>query len=243
MQPIAASTLNLTTNNYEPKIKDSLFEIKELKEFEIDQIQDVIEKSAYLMKEYSCNENTLRVIEKLPIELRKKLKVIIETHENNGVISYFGKSFSHHVFLISKTENSMIIFDPEVNSGKMLSAQWIKSAFNKDNIDYALTNSYTMKYLPQFRIVEADSYIDNYDDSLDFSTLSPEFRSPESKSGMSNSRLWQNSIRINLYDAVKLFSNEIPYKEIVKNHDGYKSPLGKINAREIELLHEFYAST
>ena len=249
MQPIKPihSNQSIPGSRHEVTCEESMTKLKptieSLTEYESIQLKEAFDKTSHLMQEYECNNNILTILRNTPTELADKLKVVISTHEKSELIEYFGKQFIHHVFLLCETQNTLTIFDPQLNTEKMVSSEWIKTVFKKDTIEDILKNSYLTRYLPQFRVMDAVTFMENYDESLEFSTLSPEFRSAQSQSGMTQSKLWKNSVRINLYDAVMLFDNSVSYESMIECYNGYDSPLKRIGISEIEYLQKFYKNT
>ena len=122
------------------------------------------------------------------------------------------------------------------------SNNWIKSVYDNSVIEFTLTDKATRDSLPQFRFLQASTYIEEYEESLKFETLHPEYALRQ-MSAVARGPLWDKSIRINLFEICQLFTEERSYENTTKNLDGIESPLDRLKAEEITFLREFYKST
>lgn len=214
-----------------------------LSKLEVSEIDAVV--SRYKLPKYrrSCGPNVLEIINSLPKETTDKLKVVIATHEENGLMTFFNQNYSYHVFIMGKAENGIVIFDPQIpNSNSMNLALWTKSVFNKVSIHFACTNSFTLQHLPQFWILDGSIYIDQYKDALRFETLHPEYAMRKKKSTL-DYPLWQQSLRVNLYEICQLSTGNTSYEDMAKNHKDCQSPLTRLKDEHIAFLRQFYEST
>lgn len=193
--------------------------------------------------QFKCNSNIFEILKKLPTELAEKLVVIIATHGGNGIITYFKKSYNHHVFIMGNTEDGLRIFDPQIPySTSMKSITWINNVYEEVPIKHTLTNSCTLKSLPQFRFVDGLTYLDNYEDSSEFDTLHPDFAISEN-SIILKSQLWKKSFSLNLYEVTQLFKGICSYEDTVLNHRDNESPLKRLEAQHIAYLWEIFVNS
>ena len=246
MQPIS-DRLNITSEPTEASSStrhaESDATIAFLSKLELSEIDAAVSRYKYPQHSMSCNSNVLEIINKLPQESINKLKVVIATHESNGIMTYYGKSYSHHVFILGKTEDGIMIFDPQIpNSTSMNLTSWAKCVYNKNAIDYALTNDYTLQSLPQFRILDGSKYILNHEESFSIETLNPE-SAIRRKGSTLDSPLWKNSFCVNLYELCVLSEGNISFEDTIKNHEDFQSPLTRLKHEHIGFLRQFFEST
>ncbi|MBO9495503.1 hypothetical protein J7438_15600 [Thalassotalea sp. G20_0] len=192
---------------------------------------------------HECNSNILKTLQKLPDELTKKVVVVIATHGGNGIITYFKKSYNHHVFIMGKTEDGLRIFDPQIpHSTSIKSSQWVNEVYEEVPIKHTLTNSCTLRSLPQFRLVDGLTYLENYEESCEFDTLNPDYAISENSSIL-KSQLWRKSFSLNLYEVTKLFTGVDSYEDAVLNHRDNESPLKRLEAQHIAYLREIFVNS
>ena len=247
MLPTQSGTLHFGQTFRVGKVDDLLSqqrikpEIEFLTSSEVSQLDAIVSEYKGLEYKYRCSENILEILKKLPDTLSQKLKVIIATHEEYGLMTYFYEDYFYHVFLLAKTENGIIIFDPRMpNATNMKSNLWITSVYRKAAIKYALTDEYTIQYLPQFRILDRTTYIDQYKSATVLSTRCPEYTLRKNNQDALQSPLWKNSFCINLYEICQFFTGHVSYEDTMENHKYLQSPLARLKSEHIAYLRQFF---
>ena len=200
---------------------------------EVNTLKAIIKEKQPQMETYSCHQNIRKILEDTPVHLCERLNIILETHEGNGFIRYFGKPFSFHVFMLVKTPDGLVILDPELkDEPSMPSRLWISTAYDKDCFSYTLQNNYTCQYLPQFRIISSHTFLEHFNDLSKTATY-PECRDLKD---MTKSKLWDDSSRLNFYEFYQLAHEKMTLEQVVLRCDGIQTPLTRLSLNEIDFL-------
>lgn len=212
---------------------------------EVEQLDRVIR--VYKRKEpnYLCHMNIGRILDSLPPEIVERLKVVIATHEGDGLVTYFNNRYSHHVFILANTEDGITVFDPDIPySTRMDSYSWGRRVYSEELITSSLSTRRALKSLPQFRILDGSFYLKHLTSCSTpavamASALQPEFGL---NLGVSTreSPLREESFRVNLYEIIQLFAGDYSYESMTNSCGGWESPLGRLTEEDKEFLRGFY---
>ena len=242
MQPLSPNSSNFTsipydaTNNVATEVSSTNNGLPLLTAYDIVEVDVVLLKFKASEYAFTCANNVLSTLEKLPTELAEKLTVIIATHECYEDFTYFKIKYAYHVFMIGRTEEGVKIFDAQIpNSTSVIATEWLKVVYEKEKMTNILTSDNDRQYLPQFKLIKGVDYLKDYQDIFSFDTLLPQFALDEN-SEIQYSPLWQHAVALNLFELTQLFEDKITYEEAVMHHQAGVSPLSRLGYEHIHYL-------
>ncbi len=83
-----------------------------------------------------CYKNVAILLEKIPSEIARKMKVVLVTHEFRPV-KYYDSDYQYHVFLICSIKSEVTVVDP-ANPHRIISKSesWLSNVFDKEDLGF-----------------------------------------------------------------------------------------------------------